>query len=307
MMPGAVCITGFTGIGKSEIAVELAESLDGEIVNADSRQVFKGLDVGTAKPSIELRSRVPHHLYDVAGIDEVYSIGLYVRRARATVAQILERKRCAIVVGGPGLYLVSLVFGYEVPEVEPNLKLRAELVALADTEGLEALRQRLAHVDPGALDLVDLNNPRRVIRAIEVSESGPRRFSEIARRATPPEWPIYELQRPEAELVKRIERRTSAMFESGILAEARLALDRGAEVTSPGLTGIGYAEAISVVRGELDISDAVAAVVRATVRLVRRQKNWLKRLRPSPVRVSAGGPEVARQLNQLACEGADAR
>ena len=97
------------------------------------------------------------------------------------------------------------------------------------------------------------------------------------------------------------------MFESGILAEARLALDRGAEVTSPGLTGIGYAEAISVVRGELDISDAVAAVVRATVRLVRRQKNWLKRLRPSPVRVSAGGPEVARQLNQLACEGADAR
>ncbi len=306
MTSGAVCITGFTGVGKSEIAVELAESLDGEIVNADSRQVFKGLDVGTAKPSSELRSKVPHHLYDVAGIGEVYSIGLYLKSARATVAQILERKRCAIVVGGPGLYLVSLALGYEVPEVEPDQKLRFELTELVDTEGLEALRQRLAQVDAGALDLVDLNNPRRVIRAIEVTESGPRRFSEIARRAKPPGWPIYELQRPGAELVNRIEQRTSDMFAGGILAEAKAALDGGADVTSPGLTGIGYSEAISVVRGELEISDAVAAVVQATVRLVRRQKNWLKRLRPSTIAVSAGDQEVARQLNRLVAEGTDA-
>ena len=178
MLRRLVAIVGATGTGKSAIALELAGRLGGEIVNADSRQVYRGMDIGTAKPSLEDRRSVRHHLYDVADPSDGYNLALYQQQARATLDAIWERNSFAWLVGGTGQYVWGLLEAWQVPDVAPDEALRAELAAFAESDGAEALHQRLASIDPTTAERIDARNIRRVTRAIEVFEKSGRTMSD---------------------------------------------------------------------------------------------------------------------------------
>jgi tRNA dimethylallyltransferase len=272
-------ITGPTASGKTSLAVAIARRLDGEIVNADSQQVYRDLDVGTAKPSAADRAAVPHHLLDVVEPGEGMDAARWLALADAAIAAIAARGRLAIVVGGTGLYLRALLHGVvEAPGRDPDL--RARLEAEAARLGRRALHARLAEADPEAAARIRENDLVRIVRALEIAASGrtqserfaAHRFEGDRYRAL-----LLALDVPRAELHRRIEVRAEEMFRAGLLSEARALLARPGEV--PTRLPIGYAEAVACVRGDLPIEEAVRRVQIAHRRYARRQVIWLRRER----------------------------
>ena len=277
MLRRLVAIVGPTASGKSGIALELARDLGGEIVNADSRQVYRGMDIGTAKPSPAERRHVRHHLFDIADPADGYSLALYSRDAHQALESIWERDTFAWLVGGTGQYVWAMLEDWKVPEVPPDELLRAELGAFAATHGAGALHERLASVDPLAAARLDRRNLRRVIRAIEVYERTGVPISTWQAKGRPDfEFLLFGVAVPREELDRRIRERTTAMFAAGLVEEVEQLLGAGVPPDAPAMSSIGYREVLRYLDGKSTMDEMREATERATRRLARRQAQWFR-------------------------------
>ena len=275
--PPLVLIVGATAVGKTEIAIKLAERLNGEIVSADSRLFYHGMDIGTAKPTREEQARVPHHLIDIADPNEILSLAVFQRKARDAIADIQARNKLPFLVGGTGQYIRAVTEGWSPPEVEPDEKLRNELEKMKEERGIHWLHDKLRVLDPAAAQKIDARNYRRTIRALEVIMTTGRKFSEQRRQSESAYYLItIGLRRLRGELYERVDRRIDQMFADGLLDEVRSLLAEGYSPTLPTMSAIGYRECVRVVKGEISAEQAKAEIRRATRVFVRRQANWFK-------------------------------
>ena len=256
--------------------MELAERLDGEVIGADSRQVYRHLQIGTAKPGPELRERIRHHCIDLVEPSERYSLAEYLRAARDALAEIRQRGRRPIVAGGTGQYAWALLEGWRIPPVAPDPELRATLAERVEAEGREALHAELRRVDPAAAGAIPAMNVRRVIRALEVYEHTGRPISAWQQDRDPAEFIAVAPRIEVDELDRRIEARVEAMFGAGLLHEVRALLDKGVPADAPGFDSIGYREALAALHDEMTEEEAVAAAQLATRQFARRQRAWFR-------------------------------
>lgn len=274
-------IVGPTAVGKSTLAMQLASRYDGEIINGDSRQVYRGMEIGTAAPSEADRSTIPHHLYGVVDPNDGFSLARFLPLATQTIQDIHGRHRLPILVGGTGQYINGLVQGWTAPRVPPNPALREQLEALLVSDGVEALAARLEALDPTAAARVDRRNPRRVIRAIEVAEAtGP---TNDAPQQQPPPYDtfILGLTTPSrADLHHRIDERVDRMIADGWLAEVQALLDEGYSSELPALSSMGYRELVRHLAGEIPLEEAIRLIKVAHHRLARNQYTWFKATDP---------------------------
>jgi tRNA dimethylallyltransferase len=273
-----VLLAGPTGSGKTALGIELARRVGGEIVNADSQQLYRHLDVGTAKPSAAQREAVVHHLIDVAEPGEGMDAARFVALADAAIAGIAARGRLPLVVGGTGLYLRALLHGV-VDAPGRDVALRARLTAEASALGRPALHARLAQVDPGSAARIRPNDLVRIVRALEIAAGGRTQSALHAAHAFLPQRHralFLALDPPRAELRARLDARVEAMFSGGLLDEARWLLGHFGGVPPPKLP-IGYAEAVEVVRGNLPMVEAIRRVQASHRQYARRQVIWLRR------------------------------
>ena len=275
--PPLAAIVGPTAVGKTGLAIELAERFGGEIVSADSRLFYRGLDIGTAKPSLAERQRVPHHLIDVANPDEVWSLATFQEKARLVIEQIHARGRLPFLVGGTGQYLRAVTQGWQAPQVEPDVRLRQALEAWSDQIGPLGLHARLAVIDTQAAQQIDWRNLRRSVRALEVIFTTGRRFSEQRRQSDSPYRLLtLGLTRPRPELFERIDARVDAMIVAGLVDEVRCLLAQGYAPELPSFSAIGYREIIAHLQGKSSLAEAIQEIKRDTRIFVRRQANWFK-------------------------------
>ncbi len=269
---------GPTAAGKTDLSLALAAQISSEILVADSRQVYRGMDVGTAKVGPAERKRVPHHLFDVVEPAELFTVAQWSERARALVPEIAGRGALPLVVGGTGLYVTALVDGFDFAAQPWSPDVRERLADELDAEGLAVLAERLTRLDPASAATTDLRNPRRVLRALERAELAGERASYTV-RAEP--WlgrlGLIGLLRPLAILDRRIGERAAAMFRDGILDETRALLQRDLDPATPALTGHGYAEAARYLAGEWGLEEAIEMTARRVRRYARRQLSWFRR------------------------------
>ncbi len=272
-----IAVVGPTAAGKSGLALHLAQRFGGEIVNADSRLVYRHMDIGTGKPSAEELSRVPHHLVNIADPDETYSLALYLEQASRAVQDIHSRGRLPFLVGGTGQYVWALLEGFSAPQVAPNPALRAELEGQAHEEGSEALWEHLREVDPEAAARIDHRNVRRVARALEVYLETGVPFSQARRRERPPyNSLILGLTLERKTLYDRIDRRVEAMVEDGWPEEVVRLLEMGYTPDLPSMSSLGYREMAAHLGGELPLEQAIERIKTATHRYARRQYGWFR-------------------------------
>jgi tRNA dimethylallyltransferase len=299
--PPIAAILGPTASGKSELAMAVAARLPVEIMIADSRQLFRGLSIGTAKPSPADRRDVPHHLLDLADPDEPFTVADWLAAARPLVDEIAARGSIPLVAGGTGLYVSALLDGYDFAAQPWSPEIRDRLAAELETEGLAVLAERLARVDPQSAARTDLRNPRRVLRALERAEAG---GGPQAPHATP--YPgrlaLIGISRPRAELYRRIDARAADLFHEGLLSEVQGLLAAGHRRDSAAMTSHGYAEAVRHLAGELSLGQAVEIAARRTRQYAKRQLTWFRR-DPRIVWIAAGERSAAdRSLVDQACE-----
>ncbi|GAA1920916.1 tRNA (adenosine(37)-N6)-dimethylallyltransferase MiaA [Nocardioides lentus] len=302
-LPPIVAVVGPTAAGKSDLAVDLALAVDGEVVNTDAMQLYRGMDIGTAKLTPAERRGVPHHLLDVLEVTETASVAAFQREARAVVADVRARGRVPVLVGGSALYTRAVLDRMEFPGTDPAL--RARLEGELETAGVAALHARLAEVDPAAAAGIEPGNGRRVVRALEVVELTGRPFAASLPVPAYVAEPTLQLgvavDRPT--LDARIERRVEAMYDAGLLDEVARLLERG---LADGLTAsraIGYREAAAHLAGDLSLEEARERTVVATRRFVRRQEAWFRR---DERIVWVDGPDAALSAIGLARTGAPA-
>lgn len=294
-------LAGCTAVGKSEVALLIAEQLGGEIISVDSMQVYRGLDIGTAKPSAAELARVPHHLIDVATLSEAFDAGKFVALARAAIVEIQQRGRIPILCGGTGLYFKALLSGLgEAPPTDPAVRAALEATPLG------GLLDELAAADPETFARIDQKNPRRVIRALEVIRLTGRPFS--AQRAP---WKatdgaaaggatVFGLRRSTASLRTRIDRRVEQMFADGLVAETQRMLDAGLEHNPVAMQAIGYRQVVEHLRGERTLSETIELVKIRTRQFAKRQMTWFRGQLPMrwlDVESAASAEEVAGQLS----------
>ena len=281
--PPLVAVVGPTAVGKTALALALAQRFNGEIVNADSRQVYTGMDIGTAKPTAAELRAAPHHLVDIRPPDTPLSLGEYLPLAREAIARISARGRLPILCGGSGQYVWALLEGWQTPAVPPNPELRAELERRAARSGTAALWQELHRLDPRRAAAVDPHNLRRIIRALEIHYAAGPGVSPAARTERPPyRTLIIGLTAARAALYARIDARFDRMMAAGLPAEARRLAAAGCPLGQGPLSGMGYRQLGQYFAGQLTLADAVARAKTQTHRLVRRQYTWFK---PSDARI----------------------
>ena len=275
-------IVGPTAVGKTEIAIQLAERLEGEIVSADSRLFYRGMDIGTAKPTLEERLRVPHYLIDVADPRATWSLALFQKAASEAIAGIQARGHLPLLVGGTGQYVHAVTHGWTPPVTSPDAYLRAELEAEVESKGYQALHEELQKLDPAAAEKIDPRNVRRTVRALEVIRLTGKKFSEQRRQAASPYRLLtIGLSRPRPEIYARVDARIESMFAAGLLDEVQRLLNSGCSPDLPSMSAIGYRECVSVLAGRMDVEEAKTEMRRLTRIFVRRQANWFKLDDPS--------------------------
>ncbi len=275
--PPLVVILGPTAVGKTEIALELAEHFSGEIVSADSRLFYCGMDIGTAKPSVSDRSRVPHHLIDIAQPDQIVSLAHFQEMAHQSILAILQRRHLPFLVGGTGQYVRAVLEGWQTPPVEPQPGLRAFLENWAQEIGQQGLHDRLAVLDPQSAERIDARNLRRTVRALEVILTTGQRFSDQRLHGDfPYNLLMLGLARPRADLYNRIDDRIEKMFDTGLIEEVQKLLEQGYSAQLPPMSAIGYRETLAYIKGEINLEEAKILIRRATRTYVRRQANWFK-------------------------------
>ena len=275
-IPPLIAIVGPTASGKTDLALALGRRMPIEILVADSRQVYRGMDVGTAKPDAAARAIVPHHLLDLVDPDEPFTVAHWVERARPLLAEIAGRGRLATVVGGTGLYLSALLDGHDYASQAWSPELRARLAEELAAEGLEPLAARLAAADPAAAGKVDLRNPRRVLRALERAEAG---GGGVAPSGEPYDGRValVGISRPREVLYRRIDERAARLFATGLLDEVRKLLAAGYGPELRPMTGHGYREAARHLAGEWSLDQAVEVTARRTRQYAKRQLTWFRR------------------------------
>ncbi len=277
--PPLIAIVGPTAVGKTELALRKAQHLDGEIVSADSRQVYRFMDIGTAKASPEQRARVPHHLLDVINPDEPFSLATYQDLATAALADIAARGRIPLLVGGTGQYLAAVLEGWRIPRVPPQPELRAALEAEAQEHGVAVLHARLTAVDPQAAATTGPDNVRRIIRALEVYEMTGQPIS-AQQTQEPPPYRIETLwlHLPREELYRRIDERIDAMMEAGLLREVRMLLEMGYTWEISAMSSLGYIQFRPYFAGTATLQECVQRLKYDTHAFARRQGSWFRRL-----------------------------
>jgi tRNA dimethylallyltransferase len=272
-----VAIVGPTAIGKSRLALRLARTFGGEIVNADSRQVYRYMDTGTAKPTPEELALVPHHLINITNPDESFSLAQYQELAYRAINDIHQRRKLPLLEGGSGLYVWTVVEGWQIPRVPPRPELRKKLEAKAAAIGAEKLYQELVAIDPAAAQKIDPRNIRRVIRALEVYEQTSTPFSRLQRKQAPPFASlIIGLTCDRAELYRRIDERVDRMMAQGLVREVEKLVKMGYDFTLSAMSTIGYKQIGMHLRGELSLEEAVQQVKYETHRFVRHQYAWFR-------------------------------
>lgn len=276
-MGGVLVLTGPTATGKTALGVMLAEALGGEIVSADSMQIYRGMEIGSAAPTAEEMRGVPHHLVGFLDPKEPYSVGRYVEDASAAVEDIMARGKLPIIVGGTLLYIDSLLRGRDFTPLDPEL--RASLEAEYDALGGEAMLERLRAVDPKTP--LHPNDKKRVVRALEIFEltGKSKTESDELSRLAPPRWPFVKIAldfSDRADLYARIDARVDAMFEAGLVAETEALLAAGVDERATSMQAIGYKELVPALRGETDLETAKEDIKRASRRYAKRQLSWLR-------------------------------
>ena len=279
--PNLICVVGPTASGKTRLAVELAKALNGEVLSCDSMQIYRRMDIGTAKPTPEETQEVPHHMIDVIGPEEPFSVGRYVEMADPILQDILSRGKTCVLCGGTGLYVDSLMAGRTFAPY-PETGRRQELEALADREGTEAVLEKLRAVDPDSAERLHPGNRRRIIRAMEVYLETGKTITQhnLETQAVPakyhPLWIGLDFT-DRADLYRRIDRRVDLMMEGGLLDEIQRLLSEGVPPTATSLQAIGYKEPMAALRGEMTMEEAVEKVKQESRRYAKRQLTWFRR------------------------------
>ena len=272
-----VAIVGPTASGKSRLALHLAQIFNGEIVSADSRQVYRHMDIGTAKPVPEELSLVPHHLINIVNPDEIFSLAQYQALAYEAIESIQRRHKLPLLVGGSGLYIWSVLEGWKIPKVPPDSEFRHRLEEKATSTGIEELYQELIRLDPEAARKIDPRNVRRVIRALEVCGRAGTSFSRLGKKKAPPyNTMVVGLTADRSELYRRIDQRVDGMVERGLVAEVEKLVNIGYDFNLPAMSGIGYRQIGLFLRGELPLEAAIQQIKFETHRLVRHQYGWFR-------------------------------
>jgi tRNA dimethylallyltransferase len=288
--PPLVVIVGPTAVGKTELSLRLAERCNGEIISADSRLFYRGMDIGTAKPTLSERARVPHHLIDIADPDEEWSLAVFQRAVDKLIKAISSRGKLPFLVGGTGQYVRAVYEGWKIPRQRPDRQLREVLETWGKQIGASELHKRLGVIDREAARKIEPQNLRRTVRALEVIFLTGEKFSEQRRRAAEPPYHvlILGLARPRQELYARIDARIEAMLQAGWLAEVGALLEAGYSPDLPGMSAIGYRQLAEVLQEERTLESAVMEIKRSSRQFVRRQANWFKPDDPAITWIAAG-------------------
>ena len=302
-----VAIIGPTAIGKSQLALRLAQTFEGEIVSADSRQVYCHMDIGTAKPSREELSLVPHHLIGILNPDEDFSLAQYQELAYRVIGDIHQRNQLPILVGGSGMYVWSVLEGWGIPRVPPDLEFRHSLEEKAAKFGGNELYRELEKVDPVAVQGIDRHNVRRIIRALEVHRGTETSPSKLQYKKAPPfNTLIVGLTADRAELYRRIDLRVDEMIKQDLVAEVEKLMNMGYDFNMPAMSGIGYKQIGMFLNGELTLATAIQQIKFETHRFVRHQYNWFQ-LKDERIEwfdiQSKLDPEITRLLTRFIQEG----
>lgn len=273
-MNNLIAIVGPTGVGKSRLALRLAHKFNGEIVSADSRQIYRYMDIGTAKPDRQELSSVPHHLIDIINPDESFSLAQYQQLASKAIDTIYQHQGLPLLIGGSGQYLWSVVEGWEIPKVPPDLNLRHKLEEKAATDGGEELYRELLVHDPIAAKRIDRRNIRRVIRALEISLTKNPPLRRKPEKSTSYNTLIIGLTMDRAELYSKIDSRIDNMIERGLVEEIKKLMDMGYKLGLPSMSSIGYRQIGEFLEGKTTLEIAIQQIKFESHRLVRQQYNW---------------------------------
>jgi tRNA dimethylallyltransferase len=278
-LPQVIVVCGATATGKTALAIELARRFDGEVINADSRYFYRGMDIGVAKPTLAERKAIPHHLIDILDLDdpEGMSLAVFQRLAFAAIDDVLARGRLPFLTGGTPLYINAVVENWRIPEVPPDEAFRATLSREIEESGLKSVVERLRAVDPVAAERSSAN-PRRVIRALEIYEKTGKPMSEIEGK-DPPHYRALELglTMPRERLHTVIDARAEDQIRDGLEREVRQLLDAGVPRSNPAFSSIGYRQLFPVIDGEQSLAEAVQTIKHDTHRYVRHQETWLRK------------------------------
>ncbi|MBN1641850.1 MAG: tRNA (adenosine(37)-N6)-dimethylallyltransferase MiaA [Anaerolineae bacterium] len=302
-----VVIVGPTGVGKTALSIRLAQALDGEVISADSRQIYRGMDIGTAKPTPAERAAVPHHLIDVIDPDASFSLAEFQERAYAAIDAVAARGHVPMLVGGTGQYIRAVVEGWHIPRVPPDPALRARLRSAAERDGAQALYERLIALDPGAADLIDPRNVRRVVRALEVCLQTGEPFT-AQRGKTPPPYTVCQLGLTMARpaLYSRVDERVDAMVAAGLVREVHGLLSRGYGWRLPAMSSLGYRQLRAYLEGTCSLEEAVDQIKTATHRFIRQQYTWFRLDDPAICWIDAAADPypaaLAHVVEALGCE-----
>jgi tRNA dimethylallyltransferase len=298
--PVLVTVVGPTGAGKTDFAIELALAIDGEIVSADSRQVYMDMEIGTAKASPAQRALVPHYLLDVVKPSEVLTLADYQSMAYREIDRISGRGKVPLLVGGTGQYVRAILEGWSIPQVAPQPDLRARLEAQAERHGTASLHAQLKELDPVAAARIDPRNVRRVIRALEVTLTAGVPISELQGKRTPA-YRVVQLgiTRPRDVLHRRIDGRVDRMFGDGLVGEVQALVARGFGWELPAMSGLGYRQVGAHLRGEITLPEAVERVKHDTHRFVRQQYNWFRLDDPEIVWLDPDGESLGRAIARV--------
>jgi tRNA dimethylallyltransferase len=306
-LPDLVAIVGPTATGKTDVGILLAEALGGEIISADCMAVYRGMDIGTAKPTPEQRQRACFHLIDICHPDEPFSVARFQQLALEAIQQIRERGALPLVVGGTGLYVKALLDGFQIPPTAADEVLRQRLWQEAKQAGSVVLHARLQQVDPQAAARIHPHDAVRIIRALEVYHATGRPISDWQRQESPPEIGKarrFGLTMPRGLLYRRINERVERMIAQGWLEEVRRLLEAGYAPDLPAMRSLGYGELVQAIQGKITLCEAIAQIQRETRRFAKRQLTWFRADKQLEwIDASQGAEETARQiLEQLRSE-----
>jgi tRNA dimethylallyltransferase len=276
-MDKLVAIVGPTGIGKTKLAIQLALRFNGEIINADSRQIYRYMNIGTAKPNKEELAAVPHHLVDIINPNQEFSLPEYQKLANEAINGIQLRGKLPFLVGGSGLYVWAVLEGWVVPKGAPDATFRRELEQKADTGQGAELYQELQRIDPAAAEKIDPHNVRRVIRALEVNNLADKKFSQLQKKQPPPfQSLIIGLTANRNELYRCADERVDNMIKQGFVEEVNKLLKMGYKLNLPSMSSIGYREIGQYLGGEMTLDEAIYKIRTGTHRFIRHQYAWFR-------------------------------